>query len=214
MKPYAELEKVCSLCCTKHVSEISTIPPHGGKWREIIGNKRTVPRIRTNIAYVGLDLINCVLIFLAFILFYSFCRLLCCWPWWGDIFAWFFCCHKIYSLNFPASPPPTKAISAPCRTSLLQQTRLHVKRSFGKRFTKVRRILCENDRTSVDPLLSGNWALVIEPSSLNEPFHQWWRLRLRAFRKATVYVHCVRTLKVFHSRIFLFTKKQSELNRT
>ena len=35
---------------------------------------------------VGLGLINCVLIFVAFILVYSFHRLLCCWPWWGDIF--------------------------------------------------------------------------------------------------------------------------------
>ena len=37
-------------------------------------------RIRTDIAYVGLGLINCGLIFVAFILVYSGRRLLCCWP--------------------------------------------------------------------------------------------------------------------------------------
>ena len=37
-----------------------------------------------------------------------------------------------------------------------------------KKFTKVRKILRENDRTSVDPSLSGNGALVdLAPDTLN-----------------------------------------------
>ena len=85
----------------------------------------------------------------------------------GEIF---FCCHKIYSFNnFPASPPLI-SISALCqwtgirlRSSLEQRTHVDVMRSFGKRsvkcFTMVRKILCTNDRTSMDPSLSGNGAL-------------------------------------------------------
>ena len=64
-------------------------------------------RIKTDIAYVGLGLINCVLIFVAFILVYFFRRLL------YDIFL--LPQNIVSSNNILASPPPTKPISGPCQ---------------------------------------------------------------------------------------------------
>ena len=42
---------------------------------------------KTDIAHVGLGLINCVSIFVGFILVYFFRRLHCCWPGWRYFFA-------------------------------------------------------------------------------------------------------------------------------
>ena len=103
MRPYAEeKEKVCFLCCAKHVSEIKACfrnqsmfqkSAHWDKWSrhpggEMPGKKcgrvEIVECSALGLIYVGLGLINCVFIFLPLILVYSFRRLLCCW--WGDDF--------------------------------------------------------------------------------------------------------------------------------
>ena len=127
----------------------------------------SVLRIRTDI-YVGLGLINCVLISLAFILLqsilfvgYSAVGLD------GEIFEPFL---TPFSCDIPASP----LRHSPFQHHVSGQVQSYERRECSecafmlrgvsgnapKKLTMVRKIHLKNDRTSEDPSLSGNWALL------------------------------------------------------
>ena len=157
-------------------------------------NVRTVPSGLGVMSALGL--INCVLIFEAFILVYSIRRLLCCWPSWGYIVL--LPQSIVWSNNIPASPPPTKPISAPCqwtstnlrrRKSSAQVFMLRgVSGNARKNSMMHRKIHRKNDRTNMDPSLSGprsplpaTWWVDSKTKINKHPFHPdlvWSAVRL------------------------------------